>query len=396
MPRKPRFFMKKIIAFFLGLILFFLSAVGIHFFNSNGLKVESKEFGTWINAYKDMSYEAIRLNLNKDTMPVMGSSEFQHGRKTDFHPRKVFKHKDIDLMLLGSAYTQSLYHATLLASVEKDLKNRKAVLIISPSWFKKAGIKSNAFAAKFSETQYVAMLENPRISMDIKKHIAEETIKGLRKFPEMKSRVKRYNRLFLTKDAGIGDRMFYLGRKLFINEKDTVTVLTALKTTKIRKGLKANLSKKSPDWTKLINKAASISNRKSGNNKFFMDHKFYENKIVPRMGKKKDSSLNDSYAVSPEYADLETFFKVCKETDIEANVIILPINGYWYDYTGFPREEREIVVTKIGDLAKKYNANVTNLFDYSYEEYFFEDTVHPSEKGWVILNEAIEQIYKKD
>lgn len=392
--------MRKIGAFIVGFVLFVGTAFAFHYYNDSSLSVNNTAFGTWINTYKDMSYDAIALNLGKNTMPVLGSSEFHHGVKTAYHPRKVFKDKDIDVMLVGSAYTQSLYHATLVGGIAPKLQNRKVVLIVSPSWFKKEGVKANAFAARFSESEYIAMLENPELSVDLKEDIANETLIGLGKYTDIRNRVKRYNRIFLTKNGTFGDRLYYYGRKLFINEKDKVSVISALKTTKIKKSSMENnnkiIEKSNIDWVKLTKDADRYSEKKAGDNPFYMYDNFYRKKIVPRLDNKRDSSLGDSYRQSPEYYDLNCFFKVCQQSDIEVKIIILPINGYWYDYTGFPIEEREQARIKVKEMAKKYDASVVDLYDNSYDKYFFEDAVHPSGKGWIKINEAILKFYEEN
>ena len=124
-----------------------------------------------------------------------------------------------------------------------------------------------------------------------------------------------------------------------------------------------------------------------------MSQKLYKLKVEPRLENKKNSSLKDTYAKSPEYEDLKLFLKVCKETGVKPKIIMLPQNGYWYDYTGFPVKSRTVARDKVRKIARDNNVQFLDLYDESYEKYFFKDTVHPSAKGWVKIDEAINKSY---
>lgn len=65
----------------------------------------------------------------------------------------------MDPIYVGKAGYQSLTHAITLGAVGSQAANKKAVLIVSPQWFKENGVKSTAFEAAFSEEEYIALLE---------------------------------------------------------------------------------------------------------------------------------------------------------------------------------------------------------------------------------------------
>lgn len=52
---------------------------------------------------------------------------------------------------VGKAGYQSLTHAITLGAVGSQAANKKAVLIVSPQWFKENGVKSTAFEAAFQK-----------------------------------------------------------------------------------------------------------------------------------------------------------------------------------------------------------------------------------------------------
>lgn len=70
-------------------------------------------------------------------------------------------------------------------------------------------------------------------------------------------------------------------------------------------------------------------------------------------------------------------------------LVLMPVNGYWYDHIGFPRKERQQYYENIRALAKQYGAQLSDLGDDEYTKYFFLDKVHLGWKGWLAVNEDI-------
>ena len=52
----------------------------------------------------------------------------------------MFAHTDVEPMLIGAGYYQSLNHAITLATIGNDIPNKKVVLFVSPTWFRKDGV----------------------------------------------------------------------------------------------------------------------------------------------------------------------------------------------------------------------------------------------------------------
>ena len=391
--------MKKIAAFFTALILFFVTVIGIHFAVSSNLKTNSRGFGTWINTYKDLSYAAIDQNLEDDTVMMMGSSEFQHGRKTPYHPTKIFRGMDMDVMCVGAAYNQCLSHAITLGSVAPELKSKKVILILSPSWFEKEGVKKNAFAVRFSETQYMALLKNPNLSPELKKKIAERSEELLTKDPAMQENVKRYNNLFLKGKINPVDKIYFYARKAFLNEKESVNINTVWKSTgkKQYENYKKHITGEVPNWNELIVQADESFDKVSQDNPFHMRDKIYKKKFKPVLAKQKGAMAQRQFTKdSPEYGDLDLFLQVCKESNIDCELILLPMNGYWYDYTGFNEQARSVLPGQIKAVSDKYGVNLVSFYDQEYTPGFLEDAFHPAGKGWTEINEKAYEFYTKD
>ena len=146
---------------------------------------------------------------------------------------------------------------------------------------------------------------------------------------------------------------------------------------------------KEPDFTSLRAQAALDGEEACGGNEFYVKQSYYDNYIVHVMEEEKDSGIKTGYSVSPEYGDLECFLMTCRDLSITPLLIITPVNGYWYDYIGFPADAREDYYRQIREMADQYHAKVCDFSDREYEPYFMEDTIHIGWKGWVDACEAI-------
>lgn len=86
---------------------------------------------------------------------------------------------------------------------------------------------------------------------------------------------------------------------------------------------------------------------------------------------------------------------VCRETDITPLIVSIPVNGRWYDWTGFPKEDREGYYKNIREICQEYQVELADFSDKEYEPYFLKDIMHLGWKGWVYLDEAVYEFYKK-
>lgn len=393
--------MKKLKAFLIAFVLFLAFAVGLHAYClSQGLKSSDPDFGSWYSQYKDISYNALDQNITKKDMFVFGSSEFAHGRNTPFHPANFFRGTGVHLVTVGGPFNQTLFHTIALGALEPQMKNRRVVLMISPSWFRPAkGVSSKGYALRFSETEYVAFLKNKDIPTYLKKYAARRSVKLLKNSPELLNHVKLYNRVLLHMGKPRpADALAYKAVTMYQNDKDMITTSAAMKFLRGRDPAyiyhKKPIGNGSFDWGRWVDKARRIADRKS-HNQFYMDDHSWKLKfrfIYPRA---KGVHKKDSLLKSKEYDDLYAFLALCKAEHIRPLLIIQPMNGYWYDYTGINAHERAAFAKKITKIAGSCGAEVYDLTKYDYTPGIDRDSVHPWGEGWVKINEGLYNFYNE-
>lgn len=389
--------MERIKAFLVALLLFGLTAAGCHLYSAKQVEVDNPEYSVWPSEEKSKSLAGLGANINEDCIPVFGSSEFQHGTDTAYHPAQVFQNTRFNPMLIGAGYYQSLSHSVTLAAIEGSMEQRKAVLILSPQWFRKTGVVDQAYASRFSEELYAAMLQNEKLSDETKEYISGRTHKLLREVDEKTlEHVKLHETVLWKQEGNPVKKMQESLWNGFLREKDLFTMATS--KHKIRRSVSGSTQDQDqePDWAALLEQAEA-DGEKENQNEFFIDDGSYK-KLAPQLSAKKgkDSDAVNGYQNSPEYDDLRCFLQVCTELDITPMLVILPVNGFYYDFTGFPQEARRNYYQNIRDVAAEYGAEVADFGGEEHTKYFFEDRVHIGKKGWVMVNESIYRFYQED
>jgi D-alanine transfer protein len=103
----------------------------------------------------------------KDNIQIYGSSELGTGIIPS-NPAHLFQ-----INFIGRGYCQSLVHAMNIEALNKNLKDKKVVILISPQWFNKNGLTPAALNMNFSELQFYSIMFNKRITKDMKIYIAK-------------------------------------------------------------------------------------------------------------------------------------------------------------------------------------------------------------------------------
>ena len=391
--------MKRMRAFFLALLLFVITVVGCHFYISRQVELDSAALGTLPSEEKGKLRTALVNNIDENGYPVFGSSEFMHGSDTSYHPAQVFSDSDFHPMLIGAGYYQSLSHAITLASIAEGMTVKKAALIVSPQWFRKTGVVDQAYASRFSETHYAAAMANENLSDEVKQYISDRTQTLLNVDEKTQKRVTMYDAVLWKKDADLMETLREETWSAFLNEKELFETMLLGRSKKLQeaeqKETDALEQGEEPDWTALLQEA-EMAGESENQNQFYIDEDAYK-RLEPHLAKKKgmNSDAQKGYQSGPEFDDLRCFLQTCKDLGIEPMLVIVPVNGYYYDYTGFPKEAREKYYEKIRGIAEEYGAKTADFSDQEYTKYFFEDRVHLGKKGWVMVDESLYEFYKE-
>jgi len=338
-----------------------------------------------------------------DNLMMFGSSEFENNTAYSTHPIKFFNGKKdgFQINLIGKAGSKCLVHAADFGALGTELTGKKVVFVLSPQWFLKTGIDENTFEANSSELQVYGFLFNKDISLTTKQEFSKRIISiTYKKANKHFAIMREYCSLYSNKDIISTSKRYLMTPYYWIRYellvlKDDMNSNKYLKTkpelAKYNKPQQTNIN-----WNAELKKASSIAKPMSNNNKFGMVNKSFNLMAKGNLKKIKGSMKYGSYKVSPEYEDFKLLLDVCKEERIKPLILNIPVNGKWYDYAGFNKNDRLAYYKKINGMVNSYGFEVADFSKYENEKYFLMDSSHLGWKGWVYVNEAIGKYYDKD
>lgn len=322
---------------------------------------------------------------NPKYVPIYGSSEFT--RWDPFHPSNYFETNEAAFIpyLIGKGGMTSIVHCLNFVTHVDRLENKKMVMIVSPQWFVKHGTDEQHFAPNYSALQAYKLPFNDKVDEQVKRKLMERLMSY--------EAVKNDKVLYPLYDAYLNDNK-WLFNTLAVPAKAYLNVLE--KKDMYFTLLKDNLPKrhksddvKDKSWEELRTLADQYGEERTQHSKFYIEDKVYKRKkgyYLSMEGKNKEGS----YAESLEYEDFQMMLDVLKQAGAEPLFVVIPVNGYYYDFTGFPKEGRDSYYTRIKKQISDNGFQYADFSDHEYDPYFMRDSIHIGWKGWVYLDEAMD------
>lgn len=340
-------------------------------------------------------YVQKKILEEKNSFPIYGSSEL--ARFDPFHPSNYFaaNQKGFTPFLYGRGGMQSLIHFMNFASQADQLKGKKLVFIISPQWFHEEGIDDAHFSPNYSRLQAYDLVFNHSIDSKLKKLAMARLLKfnTVNRDQVLSTLYKAEisNSKSLRFKADCAKPIAYLNWRL-LQKKD---LYYSLYGGHQRKRHQNPQLVKNKSWDKLMRSAEKYGRKQSKNNPFHISDKYYKKKIAPKINELKNYKKDTSFAESVEYKDFQMVLDLLKEKGAKPLFVTLPVNGKWYDYTGFPKEGRTSFYKKIKKQVEAAGFPIADYSVHEYDPYFLKDTIHIAWKGWVYMDRAMENHWKQ-
>ncbi|AFM42273.1 D-alanyl-lipoteichoic acid biosynthesis protein DltD [Desulfosporosinus acidiphilus SJ4] len=397
---------KRLFPIGMAFVLFFLSILAVgpiaQWYVSSYIKagvIETASEGQIPSLFGGTLLQSMALK-DPHVVPMYGSSEFSHGGP--YNPAKLFAGRPTGWTpyLVGHAGSKDLIQA--LYAGAQNLKGKKIVLSLSAQWFSGNGIDSNTFAANFSALQAYTMLFNPSLSLQTKRDLAQRLIQfgDVKKtYPILAGLLKYYGQSDLG--SNIMEMVYWPAAKV---EMSALQIQDALKTIQVLKHLPAkevannsrNSSQKAlPSWSVMQQKATVDVQKNETNNPFGIGNKFF-NQTIKNAQKFKNSAAKAHFYPSPEYSDLNLLMNVLKDEGADPIFLIQPVNGLWYDFTGFPKKQRQMYYSHVREMADHFGFSLADFSSHEDDNYFMDDPSHPSEKGWLEFDEALDKFVHQE
>lgn len=393
--------MKKIYAFIVAFIMFGISIILLD--SVDKYILAKNQLNTIYNNVDERNSCGYMMKqiLAENAIPVFGSSELSAADEVAYPP-VLFQNgnSDFNMVLIGRGNMQSLHHAINVGALSDSISEKRAVLILSPQWFTEAHLSSEAYSSRFSERMYAGLLKNRKISKTLKTDITNRVKSLLVEDAQQLERIGKYEEVYLNYslnplsyiEMNVYDVfMDYKQRFLYCKNLTEIAANNTENQSNSSKCIAENI-----DFDELLYKAEQAGRNACTNNELYIYDEYFDTYIKDGLETYKDSSVGGNYSFSPEYDDLRIFLDVCKETGIEPLVVSIPVNGRWYDWTGFSREDRETYYENVRSICSEYQVEMADFSDKEYEEYFLKDIMHLGWKGWTYLDEKVYQFYKNE
>ena len=332
--------------------------------------------------FKNKSLKAQAIgDKHHNYVPFFGSSELN--RMDRYHPSVMAaKYHHYTPFLSGSRGTQSLPQLFNMTMMSPQMRNKKAVFIISPQWFVKQGTMVNAF--KYYDGSYANLTwlnqANPKSPYD--RYTARRLIKLLGDNGTVTNDAAK---IAAGKSLSSWDRFNIRIRLHFLANEDNLFSGFMIKDnydTRIMP--KTKLLPKQLNYADLMASAVRQHDQASNNNRFGILNPFYNSNVKAHLKQVKDSQTHFDYTKSPEYGDLEVVLNQFAKTHTNVIFMITPVNAKWEKYTGMPMSMYYQTTDKIKTQLRSQGFN--NIIDYSHkgnEDGFMQDTIHIGWAGWV-------------
>lgn len=389
--------MKRIKAFVVAVFLSVISLVVFLYFYipylDNYYKVSDNSVRYSISPEKYKSTDIIKANLDQNTLVLFGSSELAITNHKEYSFNKVFNTKDFHIMQLGSGSDQNIIHASLLGSLGDAVPKKRIAIVESMQWFEEKDQNRKAFEGRISKEAVYNALNNEALTQETKTKLINRIITLSSDNQSLKETFERYKRVLVDKNPiGLDEwlikvdllRYNYILKNKFANDKKS------LGTKKVNSELASEIN-----WEQRTSDAVKDAEKKTKNNPFGMDDDAFNMNYSKRVESAKDSKKDINLLDSEEYEDFKLFLEIAKELEIEAKIILFPVNGKWYDHIGINKESRKKYYEKIKAIAKEYGATVWDISDKEYESYYMHDGIHPGWKSWLETNKALYEYFSK-
>lgn len=394
--------MKKIISFFIPILIAIISVIVINDFLDKQIVnlVQEKNPSLIGRNYGDLTKDrsVIIKNIlsNKGDLFLMGSSEMGVSvpqNSINFFP---FKGADYNVSCFGRAYTQDLQQATLLGGT--DLKeNQRIALVVSIQWFESShGMDAGDFVVNFSDIQFYNFLNNSKVSEENKNYYAKRVYKLLtganKYYPEALYARLYYSENPLKNVIMLAFEPYYKVNEYLSNIKDKALIYKKLKELPDKQ---SNTEFKTVNWQEEYDKVEKENSEIPSTNKFHLTDEYYNNRLAGVEDTLKGTDKNIDLVNSKEMDDYKFLLSVCKDLNMEPYIILPPVNGWYDDHLELEKDRRDDYYNTVKGLANNNGLDVLDLSNYEYEKDFLVDVMHLGKEGWLKVSEEIYKHFNK-
>ncbi len=348
-------------------------------------------------------------------LPIYGSSELD--RPADNRPDSFFLHRPTGFAAfpIGRADNTSLIILQKLAAAGSAVRGKKVAVILSASWFLRS-LDDQSLDANLRPLQLGSWIFGRNLSTPLKRAIARrmltypQTLEGqptLRLALQSLSRGSAFNRTRLALLTPVGRlQNFVLGRvEYWALLHDMASFLpSSRQREQERRRRFLTTPTAPPDWDALATRAEARERAANDSDPYSAGDVGLGN-AGPELKAASPVTLNpppppdhdDDFLrrmnTSGEWADLNLLLRGLRELGADALIIDQPFNGLYSDAGGNSAQARQQVYDRLAKAVHAAGFPFVELAGHERDKYFFNDYNHPSAKGWLFYDHALDDFY---
>ncbi|QQK07468.1 D-alanyl-lipoteichoic acid biosynthesis protein DltD [Miniphocaeibacter halophilus] len=340
------------------------------------------------NETRDKGIQILKQGLEKEDILLLGSSDLRI--KVDQNPVNLFPNNtsNKNIIISGKPRVQSLLNLIKLGALDVN-KDSNIGVIVSLQWFMRSKVEKASFNSNFSELQFYKFMENNNISENLKDKVASRVF-------NLTNNVANHNATVYTQ-LDDSHKIFQKAFNPFFNfQKWFLDLQDGYKSSFLldRYKSKNQKMKNEKSWEELKELAEKQGKASVTNNDMFVDDKYYSRELKPNLKDLENKYKGIDLLKSDEFNDLELLFELCQQLGVKPFIIIESTNGYFYDYAGINKEQRDKYYDKVSQLVEKFGFKYIDLRDYEYEKYFYFDAMHLGWKGWLYVSKEMSEYFQ--
>jgi len=370
------------------LLIYGLDTLGSKFLAEDGMPetevvsgVSKSERGMFNNCSKRQAQiELIGSLQDKYKLTIFGSSELQDLPYSCFFflPDSI----GIKTTAFGHAYHQNLSIACELLAAGDHLNGANVCVILSPGWFQSEGTNIEAFLEFVRPDFLRSIIHNESIPERDKLHIAQYVRDH---FSDISNPSKE---LTYLNDLSVYKKIPWFFRTFMLYSRSTVKNVRYDVVSDDQRFIK---SKNTVDWNKTKLRLQQEFFKTCTNNHSFVDSSYYKQYLLVE-GKQIEAPI-EPVEIGNEFEDFKLVVEILARHKCKATFVLQPLNPYVYSEL----ENFNTVRLEIKKELSKYNFPLLDLFVTNTKEYtpgILKDVMHPSNRGWMEMNEFLTKQYK--
>jgi D-alanine transfer protein len=345
-----------------------------------------------------LQHEALR---QPDLLPVYGSSEISR-EVSGYTAPEVFRAYPTGFapFEVAKGGVTSLVMAEDIAALGPDLRGKKVIISFTPTMFFAKSVSSSTYAGLFSRLHANELAFSTQLSLATKQAAARRMLdfpKTLDKEPLLRFALER-----LAGGSPLDLAVYYavwpLGKlwTAVLELQDHWETLTFIWASP---GLSPDVDRvpAAIDWAALAAEAEQEQMANATNNPYGVEDEIWESHLShtsPKVVGSVDQIAQEKLRASAEWVDFDILLRILADLGAQPLILSRPVNLAYWQTMGISSDVCQAYYAELQRCAGAYGVPVVDFQAYEADKYFSVDSAsHTSRKGWVIIDQVMDDFY---